>query len=235
MTSTPPLSLEISRDPVFAPVSPLVSLRTHPLEFAESDVLINPALVPFAKPGSLLQIILQGDLENQFASASDRYVFRLGDVTEKDISTKYGNLQLSVVREVAKAFKFLPGNSVAVALVCTIKVPADNRPTIMLWKPTTSKWHSKTCTSIERICGVWHAPCEIPRYTWANGSLLPGRFTQPSKAYTSTRQQPQVRPEPQCPHGSAHEHARSSAPRVVGFYLWCKWRRSYGSLRRTGR
>ena len=75
--------------------------------------------MPFAKPGALLQIIPQNDIENESALASDRFIFRLGDETEKDVTTKYGNLQLSVVTEVAKAFKFTTGNDVSVSVVCS--------------------------------------------------------------------------------------------------------------------
>jgi len=120
MSSSAPLSRQTSHDA--APSSPLpllklLTLRTHAAAFSPNEVLINPSLVPFAKPGSLLQIIPQNDIENEAAVASDRYIFRLGDESEKDVTTKYGNLQLSVVSEVAKAFKFMTGNLVAVALV----------------------------------------------------------------------------------------------------------------------
>jgi len=119
MSSSTSLSRQVSHDTVTSPPSSLklLSLRTHTATFSPNEVLINPALVPFAKPGSLLQIIPQNDIENECASPSDRYIFRLGDETEKDVTTKYGNLQLSVVQEVAKACKFTPGSSVAVTLV----------------------------------------------------------------------------------------------------------------------
>jgi hypothetical protein len=119
MTLSAPLSRQVSNDTVSPPPSllKLLNIRTHTAAFSPNEVLINPSLVPFAKPGSLLQIIPQNDIENETAPASDRFIFRLGNETEKDVSTKYGNLQLSVVTEVAKAFKFLPGNNVAVSLV----------------------------------------------------------------------------------------------------------------------
>jgi hypothetical protein len=120
MSSSAPLSRQTSHDaapPSPLPVLKLLTLRTHTAAFSPNEVLINPSLVPFAKPGSLLQIIPQSDIENEAAVASDRYIFRLGDESEKDVTTKYGNLQLSVVTEVAKAFKFMTGNLVAVALV----------------------------------------------------------------------------------------------------------------------
>jgi hypothetical protein len=119
MTTSAPLSRQVSNDTVTPPPSlpRLLNIRTHTAAFSPNEVLINPSLVPFAKPGSLLQIIPQSDIENESAPASDRYIFRLGNETEKDVSTKYGNLQLSVVTEVAKAFKFLTGNNVAVGLV----------------------------------------------------------------------------------------------------------------------
>ena len=119
MSSSAPLSRQVSHDTVTSPHSSLklLSLRTHTTAFSQNEVLINPSLVPFAIPGSLLQIIPQNDVENETALPSDRYLFRLGGESEKDVSTKYGNLQLSVVTEVAKAFKFTPGSSVAVALV----------------------------------------------------------------------------------------------------------------------
>jgi hypothetical protein len=119
MSSSTPLSRQVSHDTVNSPPLSLklLSLRTHTASFSSNEVLINPALVPFAKPGSLLQIIPQHEVENESASQGDRYIFRLGDETEKDVTTKYGNLQLSVVQEVAKAFKFTPGTNVAVTLV----------------------------------------------------------------------------------------------------------------------
>jgi hypothetical protein len=119
MTSSTPLSRQISNDTITPPASELklLTIRTHTAAFSSNEVLIDPSLVPFAKPGSLLQIIPQSDIENESAAASDRYIFRLGEETEKDVTTKYGNLQLSVVTEVGKAFRFLPGNNVAVSLV----------------------------------------------------------------------------------------------------------------------
>ena len=124
MTASAPLSRQVSNDTVSPPASlpRLLTIRTHTAAFSAHEVLINPALVPFAKPGSLLQIIPQSDIENEAAPASERYIFRLGSETEKDVSTKYGNLQLSVVTEVAKAFKFLPGNNVAVSVVWVLRV-----------------------------------------------------------------------------------------------------------------
>ena len=120
MSSSAPLSRQTSNDAATPPpiiTFKLLTLRTHTSAFSPNEVLINPALVPFAKPGSLLQIIPQNDLENESAAATDRYIFHLGDESEKDVSTKYGNLQLSVVTEVAKAFKFTTGSQVAVSLV----------------------------------------------------------------------------------------------------------------------
>jgi hypothetical protein len=117
MTSSAPLSRQVSNETVTAPNVPLLTIRTHASAFSPNEVLINPGLVPFARPGSLLQIIPQSDIANESSEGSDRFIFRLGDETEKDVTTKYGNLQLSVVSEVAKAFKFLTGNQVAVALV----------------------------------------------------------------------------------------------------------------------
>lgn len=121
MTSSAPLSRQISNDATASPpaLHKLLTLRTHTQAFSLSEVLINPALIPFAKPGALLQIIPQSDLENESTPASDRFIFRLGDESEKDVTTKYGNLQLSVVTEAAKAFKFVTGSQVAVALVRT--------------------------------------------------------------------------------------------------------------------
>jgi hypothetical protein len=95
----------------------LLHVRTHPLQFSPEEVLINPALVPFAKPGSVLQVIPGNDLKNESAEACDRYLFRLPDFSEKEISTKYGNLQLSIASEAAKAFKLVVGSEVAVSLV----------------------------------------------------------------------------------------------------------------------
>jgi len=120
MTSSTPLSRQHSNDTATPPPTTvkLLTIRTHTQAFSSNEVLINPALVPFAKPGSLLQLIPEHDIENESADASDRYIFRLGDESEKDVSTKYGNLQLSLVTEVAKAFKFMTGSQVAVALVC---------------------------------------------------------------------------------------------------------------------
>ena len=118
MSSSLPISRQTSNDTTSSPITlRLLTLRTHTSQFSPNEVLINPALVPFAKPGALLQIIPQSALENESALASDRFIFRLGDETEKDVTTKYGNLQLSVVTEVAKAFKFITGNEVAVSLV----------------------------------------------------------------------------------------------------------------------
>jgi len=119
MTSSAPLSRQVSHDTVTSPPTSLtlLSLRTHTANFSPNEVLINPGLIPFARPGSLLQIIPQSDVKNEGASPSDRYIFRLGAESEKDITTKYGNLQLSVVQEVAKAFRFSPGSNVTVALV----------------------------------------------------------------------------------------------------------------------
>ena len=119
MTSSAPLSRQASDHD--APTSPttskILTLRTHNQAFSSDEVLINPVLVPFAKPGTLLQIIPANDIENESISAADRFIFRLGDQDEKDFTTKYGNLQLSVVAEVAKAFKFTTGNQVVVSLV----------------------------------------------------------------------------------------------------------------------
>ena len=119
MSSSAPLSRQASNDATTHPPIPLklLTLRTHTSTFSPNEVLINPALVPFARPGSLLQIIPQSDIENVSGDASDRFIFRLGDEDEKAVTTKYGNLQLSVVTEVAKTFKFMTGNQVAVALV----------------------------------------------------------------------------------------------------------------------
>lgn len=120
MTSSAPLSRQVSHDTATPPPTTLklLTIRTHTQAFAQNEVLINPALVPFAKSGSLLQIIPESDIQNESADASDRYIFRLGDETEKEVSTRYGNLQLSLVTEVAKAFKLTTGSQVAVALVC---------------------------------------------------------------------------------------------------------------------
>ena len=122
MTSSAPLSRQVSNNTATPPPSPLklLTIRTHTQAFSANEVLINPVLVPFAKPGSLLQIIPESDIENESADASDRYIFRLGDESEKEVATKYGNLQLSLVAEVAKAFKFMTGSQVAVALVYRI-------------------------------------------------------------------------------------------------------------------
>jgi len=95
----------------------ILSLRTHPLEFSPEEVLINPALVPFAKPGSVLQVIPEDDLQNESAEACDRYLFRLPDISEKEVAAKYGNLQLSIASDAAKAFKLVVGSEVAVSLV----------------------------------------------------------------------------------------------------------------------
>jgi len=120
MTSSAPLSRQASNDTASSPPRSvkLLTIRTHPHGFSPNEVLINPALVPFAKPGSLLQLIPESDIENKSTDASDRYIFRLGHDSEKDVSAKYANLQLSLVSEVAKAFKFISGSQVAVALVC---------------------------------------------------------------------------------------------------------------------
>jgi hypothetical protein len=119
MTESASLSRQVSNETATPPPAPLklVTIRTHTSAFSPSEVVLNPSLVPFAKPGSLLQIIPQSDIDNDATAPSDRYIFRLGAENEKDFATKYPNVQLSVDTEVAKAFKFLSGNNVAVALV----------------------------------------------------------------------------------------------------------------------
>jgi|SRR5579859_4870575 len=114
------LSRQVSHETATSPPTalPLLQIRLHQNSFSANDVLINPALVPFARPGSLLQIIPQHDIENEAALPSDRYMFRLGTENEKDFSTKYGNMQVSVHEEIGKTFKFSTNSNVAVALVC---------------------------------------------------------------------------------------------------------------------
>lgn len=156
MTSSVPLSRQGSNDTATPPPAALklLTIRTHTQAFSQNEVLINPALVPFAKPGSLLQLIPEHDIENESADASDRYIFRLGDETEKDVSTKYGNFQLSLVAEVAKAFKYMTGSQVAVALVCYHDFRDVNcRSMILLLKQIMLKWYFETCFWIVRICG----------------------------------------------------------------------------------
>jgi hypothetical protein len=156
MTSSAPLSRQGSNDTTTSPPTALklLTIRTHTQAFSPNEVLINPALVPFAKPGSLLQLIPEHDIENESADASDRYIFRLGDESEKDVSTKYGNLQLSLVTEVAKAFKFMTGSKAAVALVRYHSFhDVNGRSTILLLKQITLKWHFETCFWIVRTCG----------------------------------------------------------------------------------
>jgi len=108
-----------SRDMPSSPAAELrrLTVRTHAASVSEGAVLINPALIPFAKPGALLQIIPWADVENESLAACDRCIFHLGEGSEKDFVAKYGNLELSVVTEVAKAFKLTTGNQVTVALV----------------------------------------------------------------------------------------------------------------------
>jgi hypothetical protein len=122
--STTSLSRQVSNETATPPAAPLklVTIRTHTSTFSPSEVVLNPSLVPFAKPGSLLQIIPQSDIDNEAVSASDRYIFRLGSMSETDFTTKYPNLQLSVDTDVAKTFKFLSGNNVAVALVSALEL-----------------------------------------------------------------------------------------------------------------
>ena len=151
MSLSAPLSRQTSNDatsyPPTATSHKLLTLRTHAAAFSPNEVLINPALIPFAKSGSLLQIIPQSDLENESASATDRYIFRLGDENEKDVSAKYGNLQLSVVTEVAKAFRFTTGSQVAVALVLASLFPElTKRSTKSRQKRIMWKWPSRTCS-----------------------------------------------------------------------------------------
>jgi hypothetical protein len=119
MTETPTLSRQVSSETATSPSAPVkfVTIRTHTPADSSSEVLLNPALVPFAKPGSLLQIIPQSDIDNDTISPSDRYIFRLGPETEKEVTTKYPNLQLSLYKEMADAFKHMAGNSVALSLV----------------------------------------------------------------------------------------------------------------------
>jgi hypothetical protein len=122
--STVTLSRQVSNETATPPPAPLklVTIRTHTSTFSPSEVVLNPSLVPFAKPGSILQIIPQSDIDNESVTASDRYIFRLGSMSEKDFTAKYPNLQLSVDTDVAKAFKFLSGNNVAVALVQALEL-----------------------------------------------------------------------------------------------------------------
>ena len=118
MTESASISRQVSNETTSPPPPQLklLTIRTHTSGFSSSEVLLNPSLVPFAKPGAILQIIPQSDIDNDSASPSDRYIFRLGE--ETDFTTKYPNLQLSVETEVAKAFRFLSGNNVVIALVC---------------------------------------------------------------------------------------------------------------------
>lgn len=178
MSSSVPLSRQISNDTITSPTTglKLLTLRTHTAAFSPNEVLIDPSLVPYAKPGSLLQIIPQSDIENESAAPSDRYIFRLGEETEKDVTTKYGNLQLSVVTEVGKAFRFLPGNNVAVSLVFRPLVLVNVRLMMLRWKLIMWRWLSRIYSWIVRICGDLLDHYEIRLFTSVNGSCLQDQF-----------------------------------------------------------